>query len=344
MQLDRYHRQTLLPQVGQTGQGRLGKATVLLVGCGALGSVIAEQLVRAGVGFIRIADRDWVELTNLQRQVLFDERDVADQTPKAIAAARRLSQINSSVTVEPRVVDVHPANIEELTRVDGKWVDLVIDGTDNVDTRYLINDLAVRESIPWVYGACVGTEGRCMAIVPRQTACLRCVFPEPPGPGELPTCDTAGVLGPAAAMVGALEATEAIRILLGYQPPRQMTVLDLWAGRFKSIALNDAKRSECLTCGQRRFEFLENESMSRSTSLCGKNAIQIRPARQVELNLGQLATTLSSVGQVERTPYLLRCSLPDDIRLTLFPDGRAIVQGVTDAERARSLYARFVGS
>ena len=183
-----------------------------------------------------------------------------------------------------------------------------------------------------------------MGVAPPGTACLRCVFPEPPGAGELPTCDTAGVLGPAAAVVGALQATETIRILLGQQPLQQMAVLDLWTGRFKSIALSDAKRSDCLTCGQRRFEFLENESMSRSTSLCGKNAIQVRPARQVELNLGQLATTLSAVGQVERTPYLLRCELPDDVRFTLFPDGRAIIQGVTDAERARSLYARFVGS
>lgn len=183
-----------------------------------------------------------------------------------------------------------------------------------------------------------------MAVAPPRTACLRCIFPEPPGPGELPTCDTAGVLGSAAAVVGALQATEAFRILLGQQPLRQMAVLDLWTGRFKSVSLEDAKTSDCVTCAQKRFEFLENESMSRSTSLCGKNAIQVRPARRVELNLGQFAKMLSAVGQVERTPYLLRCSLPDDICLTLFPDGRAIIQGVTDAERARSLYARFVGS
>ena len=344
MAFDRYHRQTLLRQVGTAGQQRLGRGRVLLVGCGALGSVIAEQLVRAGVGFVRIADRDWVELTNLQRQVLFDERDAADQTPKAVAAARRLGQINSSVKVEPRVTDVHPGNIEELIRVDGRAVDVIVDGTDNVDTRYLINDVSVKDDVPWVYGACVGTEGRCMTVVPAKTACLRCVFPEPPAPGELPTCDTAGVLGPAAAAVGALQAAEAIRILLGNEPPQQLHVLDLWAGRFRTIALDDARRSDCPTCGERRFEYLENQAMSRSTSLCGRNAIQVRPGRQVQLNLDQVAAKLSALGEVQQTPYLLRCALEEEIRLTLFPDGRAIIQGVSDAERARSLYARFVGS
>jgi molybdopterin-synthase adenylyltransferase len=344
VETNRYHRQALLPQVGAQGQQRLVRGRVLLVGCGALGSVIAEQLVRAGVGWVRIADRDWVELTNLQRQVLFDERDAAEQTPKAVAAARRLAQINSAVNVEPRVVDVHPGNIEELMRVDGRWVDVVVDGTDNVDTRYLINDVCVKEWVPWVYGACVGTEGRCMTVASPDTACLRCVFPEVPAPGELPTCDTAGVLGPAATVVGALQATEAIRILLGNQPLRHMLALDLWAGRFRSISLEDGRRSDCPACGQRRFEFLENQAMSRSTSLCGRNAIQIRPARPVELNLQQIATKLAAIGQVEPTPYLLRCSLDNDVRITVFPDGRAIIQGVVDADRARSLYARFVGS
>jgi adenylyltransferase/sulfurtransferase len=307
--------------------------------------VIAEQLVRAGVGFLRIADRDWVELTNLQRQVLFDERDAAEQTPKAVAAARRLLAINSSVKVEPRVVDVHPGNVEELMRVEGKWVDVVLDGTDNVDTRYLINDVSVKESVPWVYGACVGVEGRCMAVAPPLTACLRCVFSEPPGAGELPTCDTAGVLGPAASIVGALQATAAIRILLGTEPARQMVVVDLWAGRFKSMSIDGAKRADCVACGQRRFEFLENQAVSRSTSMCGRDAIQVRPARGVEMNLREVATRLAAVGEVEQTPYLVRCALRENaIRMTIFPDGRAILQGVADAERARSLYARFVGS
>jgi adenylyltransferase/sulfurtransferase len=343
---DRYHRQTLLPQVGREGQERLAGARVLLVGCGALGSVIAEQLARAGVGYIRIADRDWVEVTNLQRQVLFDERDAAEQTPKAVAAARRLAQINSSVKVEPKVVDVHPGNIEELMRVEGRVVDVILDGTDNVDTRYLINDVAVKESVPWVYGACVGTEGRCMGVVPPRTACLRCVFPEPPGAGELPTCDTTGVLGPAAVLVGALQVTEAIRILLGKELVRQMIAIDLWAGRFRTILLDEAKRPDCVACGQRRFEFLENQGMSRSTSLCGRNAVQVRPARGVKIDLDAIASKMAMVGEVERTAHLVRCALQDSagVRITVFPDGRVIIQGVTDAERARSLYARFIGS
>jgi len=307
--------------------------------------VVAEQLVRAGVGYVRIADRDWVEVTNLQRQVLFDERDAAEQTPKAIAAARRLGEINSSVKVESNVVDVNPGNIEELMRVEGQAVDVIVDGTDNVDTRYLINDVAVKESVPWVYGACVGTEGRCMGVVPPGTACLRCVFPEPPGAGELPTCDTAGVLGPAAAVVGAIQATEAIRILLGKEVVRQMIAIDLWAGRFRTISLEEAKRPDCVACGERRFEFLENQGMSRSTSLCGRNAIQVRPARAAYLDLSEMASKLATVGQVEQTPYLVRCACTEgEILLTVFPDGRAIIQGVTDAERARSLYARFIGS
>ena len=346
MSFDRYHRQTLLPQVGREGQERLAQSRVLLVGCGALGSVIAEQLVRAGVGHLRIADRDWVELTNLQRQVLFDQKDAAEQTPKAVAACRRLSAINSSVTIEPKVVDVHPGNIEELMRVGGRLVDVILDGTDNVDTRYLINDLAVKESVPWVYGACVGVEGRCMAVTPPVSACLRCLFPEPPAPGELPTCDTAGVLGPAAAAVGALQATAAIQILLGQPPPRQMLVMDLWAGRFRAVSTADAKRPDCGTCGQRHFEFLENESGSRSTSLCGRNAIQVRPACGVQLDLAHVASKLTSAGEVECSAHFVRCVLRENAntRVTVFPDGRAIIQGVTDAERARSLYARFVGS
>ena len=210
MEISRYHRQVLLPQIGQAGQERLAGARVLLVGCGALGSVIAEQLARAGVGLLRIADRDVVELTNLQRQVLFDERDVAEHTPKAVAAARRLKEINSEVRVEALICDVHAGNIEDF--VDG---DLIIDGTDNVETRYLVNDISVKHGLPWVYGACVGTEGRCMAVLPPEDACLRCVYPEPPSATELPTCDTAGVLGPAAALVASLQVTAAIRLLVG---------------------------------------------------------------------------------------------------------------------------------
>jgi molybdopterin/thiamine biosynthesis adenylyltransferase len=223
MNLNRYHRQMLLPQIGQAGQHRLASSRVLLVGCGALGSVIADQLARAGVGFMRIVDRDIVELTNLQRQVLFDESDVANSLPKAIAAANRLSRVNSSIRIEPIVADVDASNVESFIDVD-----LILDGTDNVATRYLLNDVSVKHNVPWVYGACVGTEGRVMTIHSGQGPCLRCIFPEPPAPGELQTCDTAGVLGPVASVVGSLQAIAAIKLLSGNPLQRELVWMDLW--------------------------------------------------------------------------------------------------------------------
>lgn len=350
MNIDRYHRQALLPQIGQAGQARLRKGSVLLVGCGALGSVIAEQLVRAGIGDLRLADRDLVELTNLQRQVLFDEQDVLEQTPKAIAAERRVRRVNSEVEIDARVTDVHAGNVEELAGCEGRGrpVDLILDGTDNVDTRNLLNDVAVKHGIPWIYGACVGTEGRCMAILPPDGPCLRCVFPESPAAAELPSCDTAGVLAPAAAIVASLQVAAAFRVLLGQASPQRESLIavDAWRGRFHSIPLVDAKRPECPTCGRREFPYLEGANAGRSTSLCGRNAVQIRAAREESVDLSLMAAKLSQIGHVQRTPYLLRCALhdPREIQLTVFPDGRAIIQGTADFERARSIYARFVGS
>lgn len=342
MAIGRYHRQVLLPQIGPDGQAQLARSRVLLVGCGALGSMIAEQLVRAGLGTLSVADRDVVELTNLQRQVLFDERDVAEQAPKAVAAARRLQQINSEVRVEPLVCDVHPGNIESLIDCD-----LIIDGTDNVETRYLLNDVSVKHGVPWVYGACVGMEGRCMTITPPGDACLRCVFPDPPAPGELPTCDTAGVLGAAAAAVASIQVAAAIRLLVGSDHPQELMTLDVWKGRFHAVQLAQAKRGDCVCCRQRRFDFLEGASAGRSTSLCGRNAIQIRPSGATQLlDLAQVAAKLTSAGLVQRTAYLVRCELhePRELRLTIFPDGRAIVHGTADPDRAKSIYARFVGA
>lgn len=350
MNIDRYHRQVLLPQIGAAGQDRLRKASVLLVGCGALGSVIAEQLVRAGIGRLLLADRDIVELTNLQRQVLFDEEDVREQTPKAVAAERRLRRVNSEVKIDARVTDIHAGNVEELAGCDGtgRPVDLILDGTDNVDTRNLLNDVSIKHTIPWIYGACVGTEGRCMAIMPPDGPCLRCVFPEPPAAAELPSCDTAGVLGSAAAVVASMQVTAALRVLLGQiEPERQSLIsMDVWRGRFHAIPLNGAKRPDCPTCGQREFPYLDGPQSGRSTSLCGRNAVQVRSADGRSVDLSRMAAKLSQIGRVQQTPYLLRCALhePREIQLTVFPDGRAIIQGTADFERARSIYARFVGS
>lgn len=341
MNLDRYHRQMLLPQIGPDAQQRLAGSRALLVGCGALGTTIADQLVRAGLGHLTLVDRDIVELTNLQRQTLFDERDAREGRPKAVAAAERLRAVNSSVRIDAVVADVHAGNIEDLA---GDGCDLLLDGTDNVATRYLINDLAVKRAIPWIYGAAVGVEGRVMAVVPGGP-CLRCVFPAPPGPGELQTCDTAGVLGMGPSMVGALQGIEAIRILTGQARPPALLMVDAWNWRIRAIDLADARRTDCPCCGRKEFGFLDAPAGDSAVTLCGRNAVQVRPSARVEIDLNQLAEKLRQAGRIDQTAYLLRCWLvdPAEISLTVFADGRALVHGTSDLLRAKSLYARFVG-
>lgn len=345
-QQNRYHRQSILPQIGPAGQHRLSQSRVLLIGCGALGTVMAEQLTRAGVGYLRIVDRDLVESTNLQRQTLFDEADVAANLPKAVAAQRRLGRINSSVGIDAHVADVHSGNIEQLVRIEGGAADLILDGTDNVQTRYLINDITVKHRVPWVYGGCVGVDGRVMPVWPEQTPCLRCLFPDPPAPGTLPTCDTAGVLGPAATVVGAIQSTIAMRILIEQnpRPDEQLLSFDLWTARFKPISLAAARRSDCICCGQKHFEFL-SQPADVSVSLCGREAVQIRPSSAKVIDLQLVAKRLSAAGQTTLTPFFVKCDLrdPAEVSLTLFPDGRLIVHGTTDPGRARSIQARFLG-
>jgi molybdopterin-synthase adenylyltransferase len=340
--LQRYHRQMLLPQVGQAGQQRLASSRVLLIGCGALGTASADQLVRAGIGHLTIVDRDIVELTNLQRQTLYDESDAASETPKAIAAANRLRAVNSSVEIIPRIADVHAGNIEELLKVG---VDLILDGTDNVQTRYLINDASVKHSIPWVYGAAVGVEGRVMGIVPGATPCLRCIFPTPPSPAELPACDTAGVLGMAAGIVGSLQAIEAIKILTGQGAINTLMRMDFWTMRMHAVSTTDARRADCTCCGEKRFEYLGALPGDAAVTLCGRNAVQVRPDGRVELSLEQMAVKLGSAGNVHRNAYFVKCSLrdPAGVTLTVFADGRTLVQGLSDLGRAKSIHARFVG-
>ncbi len=337
--MDRYHRQSLLPFIGPDGQARLGGARVLLVGCGALGGVVAEQLVRGGVGFLRVADRDTVEWTNLQRQVLFDEADARAAAPKAAAAARRLGQVNSAVAVEPAVVDVHAGNVAELMAD----VDVTVDGTDNAETRYLLNDAAVSAGKPWVYGGCVAADGRVMAVRPGVTPCLRCVYPDPPAVGELPTCDTAGVLGPAAAVVASLQVVATLKLILGVDVPG-LTVLDLWANRFRVVDPGGPDPG-CPCCGRRAFPFLARPVEGGVAHLCGRDAVQVRPLTPARTDLAALAARLAGVGPVERTPFLLRCR-PDGeagVTLTVFGDGRTLVGGTTDVGRARSLVNRFLG-
>jgi molybdopterin/thiamine biosynthesis adenylyltransferase len=340
--VSRYDRQSLLPQVGEGGQAKLAAARILLVGCGALGTNIAEQLIRAGVGFLRIVDRDIVEWTNLQRQVLFDESHAQSAWPKALAAAERLRAINSQVVVEPHVADVHSANIESLC----ESISLILDGTDNVSSRYLLNDVSVKLRIPWIYGACIGTEGRMMLVQPGASPCLRCVFPDPPRPQDLPTCDTAGVLGAAAAVVASLQAVSAIKWLTSDSASirSELTTIDVWENRFHSMSLSDAKRADCVCCGSRQFEYLSAPPDQSAVTLCGRDAIQIRGQGRADLQA--IASRWKPLGSIEANRFFVRCNLHDDraMRLTLFADGRLIVHGTTDPVRAKSLYARYVGS
>ncbi len=341
MTLERYIRQMRYPPLGEAGQQRLAAARALICGCGALGSTLANLLVRAGVGRVRIVDRDFVDLTNLHRQALFDERDVAAGLPKAIAAAEKLRRINSQVEIEPVVADVGPANVETLCEDVG----VIVDGTDNFETRFLLNDAAVKHDIPWVYGGCLGAEGQTMTILPGETPCLRCLMEDCPPPGALPTCDTAGILGPIVGLVASIEALEAIKILSGNRQAvsRDWLLMDLWNNRLRQVRTTTLREQcDCPTCKRREFPWLAGKEGSRSAVLCGRNAVQLTyPGATISLE--DLAGKLEAVGQVTRNPFLVRLRV-DSYELTVFPDGRAIVGGTSDIAVARTLYARYVGS
>jgi molybdopterin-synthase adenylyltransferase len=339
--LERYARQIVSPLIGESGQCRLLESDVVIVGCGATGSFIANALARAGVGRLRLLDRDFVELNNLQRQTLYTERDVREQLPKAVAARQHLSDVNSQITIEAQVVDVHAGNVEALLA----GATLVMDGTDNLETRYLLNDVCVKGSVPWVYCAAVASYGMSMLIAPGTTACLRCLFPQAPPPGSMATCDTAGVLGPAVEAIAAVASRTAIRYLVGALDLESagLTHLDLWELEFQTFRTRRrAGEAGCPCCARRRFEYLEAEAASHSARLCGRNAVQITPGREVEINLETLASRLQAIGRVTRNTHLLRLSV-NGYELTVFPDARAIVQGTEDAGVARSLYTRYVG-
>jgi molybdopterin-synthase adenylyltransferase len=340
-ELDRYARQIRYANIGEEGQRRLLKSRVLVCGCGALGSVLADTLARAGVGSLRIVDRDFLETNNLQRQVLFDEDDVAAGLPKAIAAGRKLQKINSQIEIEPIVADVDHVNIVALCRD----VDMIVDGTDNFDTRFLLNDAAIKLGIPWVYGGCLGSEGQTMTIVPGETPCLRCLMPEPPPAGATPTCDTAGIVAPVVNVIASLEAMEAIKILSGNRAAiqRTLTVVELWDNRFRHVKLDALSSVDCPACKRHEFPWLSGERGGQTAVLCGRNAVQIRPGTSEPLSLEALAQKLSAVAQVSRNPFLLRAAV-DGYQLTVFPDGRAIIGGTDDVATARTVYARYVGN
>jgi molybdopterin-synthase adenylyltransferase len=331
---ERYSRQIRFDGIGDAGQQRLLDARVAVVGCGALGSFQAGALARAGVGFLRLVDRDYVELSNLQRQWLFDECDVEQGLPKAIAAARKIAAINREIEVEPAVADLAPSTVEELLAD----VDLILDGTDNFETRYLINDYCVSGGRPWIYGAAVASYGITMAIVPEKTACLRCVYPDPPS-GAQPTCETAGVLGAITSLIASLQATEALKILCGVETSAKITTVDVWTGEIRQVA-QPGPGGECPACARREFPYLSGERRA-PVSLCGQNAVQIHE-RTRPLDLAKLAANLAPLGAVRSNEFALRFETPPYL-LTVFPDGRAIIKGTTDVGVARSLYSRYIG-
>ena len=332
---DRFSRQIRFSGVGERGQQRLLDACVAIVGCGALGSFHAGALARAGVGRLRIIDRDYVELSNLQRQWLFEESDAREALPKAVAAARRLALINSGVHVESAVADLTPSTAQELL---GE-VDLILDGTDNFETRYLINDYAVSQGVPWIYGAAVGSYGISMAVVPGETACLKCVYPEPPG-GAQPTCETAGVLGAITSLIASWQVAEAMKILCGESSSRKITTVDVWSGEMRQI-VQPQRDSRCVCCGLGDFSHLSDRRRV-PVSLCGRNAVQIHE-RSRPIDLRDLAARLTPLGAVRANEFALRFEDPPYL-LTVFPDGRVIVKGTTDVGVARSVYARYIGA
>jgi len=341
--LDRYVRQMRYAPIGEEGQRRIGAGRVLLCGCGALGSVLANTLARAGVGHLRIVDRDFLELNNLQRQVIYDEDDVAAGLPKAIAAANRLRRINSQIEIEPIVADVDHTNIGRLT--DG--IDVILDGTDNFETRFLLNDVALSRRIPWVFGGCIGAEGQTMTIVPGATACLRCLIPEAPAPGTTETCDTAGILGPIINVIASIQACEALKLLAGHPEAisRSLQVFELWDNHVRQVNLEPlrAAASTCPACSGIEYPWLTGQRGSHSAVLCGRNAVQLSFPGHEPVDLDVLAKRLSSVGRVTSNRYLLRLAV-DQYLLTVFPDGRAIIGGTDDLAEAKSAYARYVGN
>ncbi len=337
---DRYSRQILFGGISKDGQEKLLDSRVLLVGCGALGASHAEMLARAGVGYIRIVDRDFVEFSNLQRQTLYSESDAEERLPKAIAAKNRLGKINSEIVIEAIVADVNNSNIESLV----KDVDLVLDGTDNFQVRYLVNDACVKLGKTWIYGAAVSSYGTTMTIIPNETPCLRCMFEEMPAAGSSPTCDTAGVIQPIIAIISAIQVSEALKILVGKTDKlhRSLMQFDVWENDWRKIKLGKPNE-DCRTCGKNDFEFLEASNQDFFTTLCGRDAVQIQPPNSAQIDLQSLATKLSNISEVKQNDYLVRCEI-EGYELTIFRDARAIIRGTDDPKVARSIYAKYIGS
>lgn len=333
----RYSRQIIFPRIGPEGQKHLSAGSVIILGAGALGTVTANNLTRAGIGRIKIVDRDLVELNNLQRQILYDEADVRKRLPKAIAAVEKLKKINSSIKLEAEVLDIQPHNIERL--IDG--FDLVLDALDNMETRFLVNDACVKKNIPWIYAAVLGSFGMTMNIMPGKTACLTCMIKELPAPGTMPTCDTAGIVNTIPSIIASIQNTEAIKMLIGSgEISTQLTYIDIWDQSYNRVI--QKRKPNCPTCGKKKFEFLKGEKVSHTLTLCGRHAVQISPATETQLSLSNLKQKLEPLGDVFDNGYLLSFKVTD-YELVIFPTGRVIVKGTSDEATARSLYAKYIG-
>jgi adenylyltransferase/sulfurtransferase len=335
----RYSRQVLFSGLGEEGQARIMNSRVAVVGCGALGALQSSLLARAGVGTLRIIDRDFVEESNLQRQVLFDEQDVRDMLPKAAAAEKKLRAINSLVNVEGIVDEVNASTVDLLLG----GFDLIMDASDNFDVRFLINEYAVKNNVPWIYGACVGAYGLTFPIIPGESACLRCMFDSAPPPGVSPSCDTAGVIGPIVGAIASIQVAEAMKLLSGARSlvRRNITTIDMWENRYKVIDMSQPS-ADCACCGRHEYPYMDGSLGAEAAALCGRNSVQIRPKCQTKIDFGDLAARLAPIGAVEQNRFLLRADI-DGYRITVFSDGRAIVQGTYDVTIAKSMYARYVG-
>lgn len=336
----RYSRQILYNEIGKIGQEKLLNSRVLLVGCGALGAAAAETLARAGVGKLKIVDRDFVEFSNLQRQTLFSERDARERVPKAVAAKKRIAEINSEIAVEEIVADVNRSNVECLI----EDCDLILDGTDNFQTRYLVNDACVKNGKTWIYAAAVASCGVTMTVIPNSTPCLRCIFEEMPPAGGAQTCDTAGVIQPVISLVVAVQTVEAIKILIGNIEKLHNSLMqfDVWQNDWRKIKLG-APNVDCPTCGKREFENLNAENTNFEAVLCGRDAVQIAAPSAASIDLKNLAAKLEKIGATRANEYLVRFDA-GEFEITIFRDARAIVRGTDDVTVARSLYAKYVGS
>jgi len=336
----RYSRQVLFNGIGNSGQARIIASRVAMVGCGALGTMQASLLVRAGVGTLRIIDRDFVEESNLQRQILFDEEDVRSVMPKAVAAEKKLRSANSLVKIEGLVEDLNASSVDRLLG----GFDLIMDASDNFDVRFLINDYAIKNRIPWIYGACVGSYGLTFPVLPGESACLRCIFESAPPAGISPSCDTAGVIGPIVSVIAGMQAAEALKILANQKDrvSRKITTVDLWDNRHEAVDL-PSPHPDCPCCGRHAFPYLDGSLGADVTTLCGRNSVQIRRREGAYINLDDLAKRLEPVGRLEKNRFLLRAAI-EGYQLTVFSDGRAIISGTYDSAIAKSLYARYIGN